>query len=210
MNVSDLYRDTKIQNLNWGVTNFDNIASAFLTIFQVTTMEGWTNIMHIYQNSFSKYVTPLYFIFLLLVCSFFILNLTIAIMLNKYEELSTEQGDQEMVHELMEMGRQADLPQQLTEFLITEDITMKKRKEGHENWKKNLKSSLYLNFVYDNEIVIPGTKYHSYKIIQFFFFLVMAPLFNSFIFLSIIINTILLSLEKYPEHDESFLDFLDI
>ena len=28
--VTDLYRDTKIQNLNWGITNFDNIGFAFL------------------------------------------------------------------------------------------------------------------------------------------------------------------------------------
>lgn len=183
MSVSDLYRDSKIENLNWGFTNFDNIAYAFLTIFQVTTMEGWTNIMYIYQNSSSQFITPLYFIFLLLVGSFFILNLTIAIMLDKYEEISEAQGDQEMVHELIEMGRQAGLPQELSEFLITQDITVKKKKENKENWKANLKSKLYENFIYDSEVIIPNTKYHSYKIIRFFFLLVEAPLFNSFIFL---------------------------
>ena len=153
MNVSDLYRDTEIENLNWGITNFDNIAYAFLTIFQVTTMEGWTNIMYIYQNSYSLYITPLYFILLLLICSFFILNLTIAIMLDKYEEISNAQGDEGMVSELIEYGQQAGLPDTLTEFLITQDITVKKKKKSEEDeWEKSFKASLVENFIYDPQI----------------------------------------------------------
>ncbi|CAI2381758.1 unnamed protein product [Moneuplotes crassus] len=210
VNVSDLYRDTKIENLNWGFTNFDNIAYAFLTIFQVTTMEGWTNIMYIYQNSSSRYIAPLYFIFLLLVGSFFVLNLTIAIMLDKYEEISSSHGDQEMINELVDLGKEAGLPNELTEFLINHDITVKKKKQSKESWKANLKLMLYENFIYNSDVVIPNGKYHSFKFTRFFFLLVEAPLFNSFIFLCIIVNTILLALEKYPEYDDSVTNFLDI
>lgn len=131
-------------------------------------------------------------------------------MLDKYEEISAAHGDKEMVHELMEIGRQAGLPNELTEFLITQDITVKKKKGRQENWKENLRSSLYLNFIYNNEITIPETKYHSNRIIQFFFVLVMAPIFHSFIFLCIIINTIILALGKYPEYDQAVLDLLNL
>ena len=209
LNVSDLYRDTKIENLNWGLTNFDNIGNAFLTIFQVTTMEGWTNIMYIYQNSFSKYITPLYFIFLLLVWSFFILNITIAIMLDKYEETSSSQGDEEMINELIEIGKEAGLPNELTEFLITQDITVKKRKDTHEDWKKNLKVSLIENFIYNPAIKIPNKKYLKNWFTKSMFLVVMAPLFNTVIFLCISINTIMLSLEKYPEYPTGFQEFRD-
>ena len=41
----DLSRDTKIIELNYGLTNFDNIFYAFLTIFQCITMEAWVDIL---------------------------------------------------------------------------------------------------------------------------------------------------------------------
>ena len=46
--VDNLYRDSDIFELNYGVTNFDNLGSAFITIFQCITMEGWTTVMYIY------------------------------------------------------------------------------------------------------------------------------------------------------------------
>ena len=48
----NLYIDLDIANLNYGITNFDNVGSAFLTIFQCITMEGWTKIMNIYEDAY--------------------------------------------------------------------------------------------------------------------------------------------------------------
>ena len=31
---------------NYGITSFDNIGLAMLTVFQCITMEGWTNMMY--------------------------------------------------------------------------------------------------------------------------------------------------------------------
>ena len=39
---------------NWGITSFDNIAYAMLTVFQCVTMEGWTEVL--YYVSFSSNV----------------------------------------------------------------------------------------------------------------------------------------------------------
>jgi len=80
-------------------------------------------------------------------------------MLDKYEETSSSQGDEEMINELIEIGKEAGLPNELTEFLITQDITVKKRKDTHEDWKKNLKVSLIENFIYNPAIKIPNKKY---------------------------------------------------
>lgn len=43
----NLGADTAFEEFNYGLTNFDNIGSAFMTIFIVTTMDGWTKIMNI-------------------------------------------------------------------------------------------------------------------------------------------------------------------
>lgn len=79
--------DADIESLNYGLINFNNIFYAFLTIFQCITMEGWTKIMNIYVDSYQPWFVNLYFILCILICSFFLLNLTIAVMLMKYEEL---------------------------------------------------------------------------------------------------------------------------
>jgi hypothetical protein len=87
-----LWADTDIAELNYGLTNFDDLPSAFLTIFQCITMEGWTTIMNIYEDVYSSVIVDLYFICCVVICSFFLLNLTIAVMLMKYEELDKNQA----------------------------------------------------------------------------------------------------------------------
>ena len=51
-------------------------------------MEGWTKVMYIYQDAYAHWFVSIYFISCIVICAFFLLNLTIAVMLNKYEELS--------------------------------------------------------------------------------------------------------------------------
>lgn len=36
----------KWEGPNWGITSFDNIGFAMLTVFQCITMEGWTAILY--------------------------------------------------------------------------------------------------------------------------------------------------------------------
>jgi len=76
---------SEVIELNWGITNFDNIFSAFLTIFQCITMEGWTVIMYIYMDAYNRLIVIFYYVCCVVVCSLFLLNMTIAVMLNQYE-----------------------------------------------------------------------------------------------------------------------------
>ena len=41
---------------NYGITSFDNIVYAMLTVFQCITMEGWTSIMY-YVSNLSIYLS---------------------------------------------------------------------------------------------------------------------------------------------------------
>lgn len=83
----NLWIDTNLDYLNYGITNFDGAPSAFLTIFICTTMDGWTRIMNIHQDIYNSLFIHSYFIICIWICSFFILNLTIALMLMKYEQV---------------------------------------------------------------------------------------------------------------------------
>ena len=61
-------------------------------------MEGWTNVMYIYQDAFNYYFVTFYFITCIIICSFFLLNLTIAVMLMEYEKL--DKNDSGSSHKL--------------------------------------------------------------------------------------------------------------
>ena len=47
--------------------------------------------MNVYQDAYSNWFVKSYFISSVVICSFFLLNLTIAVMLMKYEELDKKQ-----------------------------------------------------------------------------------------------------------------------
>lgn len=47
-----------------------------------------------YRNAYNQYFVQVYFLLCIFVCSFFVLNLTIAVMLLKYEEADNEKNEQ--------------------------------------------------------------------------------------------------------------------
>ena len=81
-----------IANPNFGVINFDNIFYSYLMIFQCITLEGWTAIMYYVVRSFSIYCI-IFFIVLVWICAYFLVNLTLAIISTKFKE-SQEQKNQ--------------------------------------------------------------------------------------------------------------------
>ena len=83
-NDPNLWKDTMTEELFWGFNNFDNIGYALLTIFQVMTMDGWTPIMNFHEKAGSPWFSWIFYISTVVVCSFFILNLTVAQMMIKY------------------------------------------------------------------------------------------------------------------------------
>ena len=114
--------------LKFGVINFDNLGNAFLTIFQCITMEGWTEVMYQYQDVSSIAFVNTYFILCVVICSFFLLNLTIAVMLMEYENLDKNDSNSFHKQELKSLGREAGLPIKLTEFLISQsNLTIGKK-----------------------------------------------------------------------------------
>lgn len=71
-------------NINFGITNFDNIFSAMLTIFQLITLEGWASMMYNLQDAMMPFVPAIYFCFLVVLGSFFLLNLILAVIMDSF------------------------------------------------------------------------------------------------------------------------------
>jgi hypothetical protein len=77
---------TGLDNPSLGVMNFDNIMFALLAVFQCVTLEGWTAIMISLQKALSRAVV-LYFIPLVFIGAFFLVNLTLAIIKNSFTKV---------------------------------------------------------------------------------------------------------------------------
>ena len=67
-----------LNNPNYNITHFDTIFYAFLMVFQSVTLEGWTEIMIYLEKAFTPIVS-LYFVGLIFIGTFFLLNLTLAV-----------------------------------------------------------------------------------------------------------------------------------
>ncbi|XP_064814808.1 probable voltage-dependent N-type calcium channel subunit alpha-1B, partial [Oncorhynchus masou masou] len=65
---------------NYGITQFDNILFAVLTVFQCITMEGWTDMLYYSNNVEGSAWNWMYYIPLIIIGSFFMLNLVLGVL----------------------------------------------------------------------------------------------------------------------------------
>ena len=79
----------KYQNPTGGLVHFDDVAHAWLLIFQCITLEGWTPLMYIAMDTVSGW-SVLYFVLLVFTGGFFLLNLALAVITEVYDEESAE------------------------------------------------------------------------------------------------------------------------
>uniref|UniRef100_A0A3Q0SF70 Calcium voltage-gated channel subunit alpha1 Ib n=1 Tax=Amphilophus citrinellus TaxID=61819 RepID=A0A3Q0SF70_AMPCI len=83
-------------NPHKGAINFDNIAFAWIVIFQVITLEGWVEIMYYVMDAHSFY-NFIYFILLIIVGSFFMINLCLVVIATQFSE--TKQREHQLMQE---------------------------------------------------------------------------------------------------------------
>ncbi|CAM9347545.1 unnamed protein product, partial [Phaeothamnion confervicola] len=65
--------------LQWGYNLFDNFGQAIMTVFQVTTEEGWVAIMYKCMDAYNPVVAVVVFVLIILFGSFIVLNLVLAV-----------------------------------------------------------------------------------------------------------------------------------
>ncbi|KAL3054072.1 hypothetical protein OYC64_006411 [Pagothenia borchgrevinki] len=83
-------------NPHKGAVNFDNIGYAWIAIFQVITLEGWVDIMYYVMDAHSFY-NFVYFILLIIVGSFFMINLCLVVIATQFSE--TKQRENALMRE---------------------------------------------------------------------------------------------------------------
>ncbi|XP_059414485.1 voltage-dependent T-type calcium channel subunit alpha-1H-like isoform X2 [Carassius carassius] len=98
VNWNQYYSECKPGELNphKGAVNFDNIGYAWIAIFQVITLEGWVDIMYYVMDAHSFY-NFIYFILLIIVGSFFMINLCLVVIATQFSE--TKQRENQLMQE---------------------------------------------------------------------------------------------------------------
>ncbi|XP_040175650.1 voltage-dependent calcium channel type A subunit alpha-1-like isoform X2 [Anopheles arabiensis] len=99
---------------NYGITNFDNIGFAMLTVFQCITMEGWTSTMYWTNDAIGSTFNWIYFVPLIIIGSFFMLNLVLGVLSG---EFAREREKVENRQEFLKLRRQQQLEKELNGFV---------------------------------------------------------------------------------------------
>ena len=98
-------KSTCLENgYRWEVfpSNFDSLGNAIVALFEIATLEGWIQLMHLGTDSTSlttapsldhRKVTAIYFIVVIVVVAFFLVNLFVGVLLAQYEDTEPETSD---------------------------------------------------------------------------------------------------------------------
>uniref|UniRef100_A0A673X188 Voltage-dependent calcium channel type A subunit alpha-1 n=1 Tax=Salmo trutta TaxID=8032 RepID=A0A673X188_SALTR len=98
---------------NDGITQFDNILFAVLTVFQCITMEGWTAVLYNTNDALGFMWNWMYFIPLIIIGSFFVLNLVLGVLSG---EFAKERERVENRRAFMKLRRQQQVERELNGY----------------------------------------------------------------------------------------------
>uniref|UniRef100_A0A8C8MMZ6 Voltage-dependent N-type calcium channel subunit alpha n=1 Tax=Oncorhynchus tshawytscha TaxID=74940 RepID=A0A8C8MMZ6_ONCTS len=128
---------------NYGITNFDNILFAILTVFQCITMEGWVDILYNANDASGNTWNWLYFIPLIIIGSFFMLNLVLGVLSG---EFAKERERVEKRQEFLKLRRQQQIERELTgylEWICKAEEVMLAEEDKHAEEKSPLDGAWY-------------------------------------------------------------------
>ena len=205
------YWDDELNNeyFNYGLTNFDNIFKSFLISFLITTGEGWSKIMYLMIDGYNYYISVLYFIIAVVTNYFFMIKLTIAVLLYKFEKSRSIIHDLEYNIRQRNPGKNKLFRISYQKKLLNENNQLKYKKK-YPNVKIR-KGQKFLNFHSSSigEFFHSIISYHCFKYIpkktdyhkKFCFgyicyYLINQPFIQIFFFLCIIINAVILSFQN--------------
>ena len=183
-----------------------------MTIFQTVTQEGWSQLMEMYSDAYPRILTSAFFVTCIIVCSVFLLNLSIAVLLENYSELDSSVGFMFTSNQsLWEVGEKHNLPPEIIDEIV--EMNTGKISVKLQRWMEILNEygvdekqfkhttmcqELFYAFIWDKDVIREGKKIWN-KQWRFLYFIFMSPIFNTFIILLVVVNTVFLAMDRYPE-----------
>uniref|UniRef100_A0AAR2K4H2 Voltage-dependent L-type calcium channel subunit alpha n=1 Tax=Pygocentrus nattereri TaxID=42514 RepID=A0AAR2K4H2_PYGNA len=91
---------------NNGITHFDNLGFSMLTVYQCITTQGWTDVLYWVNDAVGMEWPWLYFVTLILLGSFFILNMVLGVLCGEFtkeREKSSRSGEYQKLRERQQL-----------------------------------------------------------------------------------------------------------
>jgi len=114
--------------------NFDDMYRAFVTVFQLLTIEDWPGVMFDAVRA-TSFIAVFYFVSLIIFGNYILCNLFIAILLDSFAERAKEKEKEEerlKQEELMDLDRSPEAAERLRNF--RNNLTKDYRKEFFDHW----------------------------------------------------------------------------
>ncbi|TPP56655.1 Voltage-dependent calcium channel type A subunit alpha-1 [Fasciola gigantica] len=111
---------------NYGITSFDNIGYAMLTVFQCITLEGWTDVLYMTNRAYGPRVNVIYFIPLIVIGAFLLINLVLGVLSG---EFAKERERVEKRRAFLKLRRQQQSDRELNGYLDWIQKAARKRAE---------------------------------------------------------------------------------
>ncbi|KAL3318747.1 hypothetical protein Ciccas_002588, partial [Cichlidogyrus casuarinus] len=222
---------------NEGITNFDNIGFAMLTVFQCITMEGWTQVLYWIKGSSTSPIETtmciIYFISLIIIGAFFVMNLVLGVLsgeFSKEREKAKKRGQYQKAREQMQFAE--DVQGYLDWINAAEDISddednALKDAEKHGRFKictaccgantNDQGAEFDEDDDYSDHGVESGIRSQANRQQQYFFCIPLKGMIKSHAFywlviILVLMNTMVLTSEHYGQPDwlETFQDAANI
>ena len=87
------------ENPNYDQTNFDTIFYSLITIFTSVTLEGWTSNMTYVTKTYTN-ISFMFFIPLVFIGAFFLLNLTLAVIKSKFTKEHEKNAEKKSIRDI--------------------------------------------------------------------------------------------------------------
>lgn len=230
VNLTSFCLNTNENQLGDGYATFDSIGYAWLTILTSITLEGWTDVMYGLDASFGhSFVIFMYFFIMIWMCSFFMLELTLAVINESYEnaraveEMKAHEAEAEAEDARQEAERRSAEEVEINNQDSAPDETLKQsasatgsigsnmsrlsiRKDEHGRRRSTDfdRQASVASAIADGALLEP----YGPRPIQKLFQLVNSDAFTALITLLIVLNTITLGMEHYnmSTSERSFLN----
>uniref|UniRef100_A0A674C6M5 Voltage-dependent L-type calcium channel subunit alpha n=1 Tax=Salmo trutta TaxID=8032 RepID=A0A674C6M5_SALTR len=126
---------------NNGITHFDNLGFAMLTVYQCITTQGWTDVLYWVNDAIGMEWPWMYFLTLILVGSFFVLNLVLGVLSG---EFTKEREKGKARGEYTEMRETQQLDEDVKGYMewITQAEVMDADGEGQGTYVYNMSQPL--------------------------------------------------------------------
>lgn len=179
-------------NPNGGWSSFDNVGVAIAWIFASITLEGWVDSMYAVGSTWSSKnvwiycIVWTYYLMMIVLCNFVLINLFLAVVADEYT-----------AQEISEKEVRDDKIEEVKQSYLTDGYEIDYDLQAAEREKK----------ARGNEEVLPEPWGPGW--VRIFYNIATNNKFNSIITFIIVINTVIMGLERYPE-DPTIVAFSEI